>query len=71
MCPIRHSPAPIVLDCAPSKGTSFTRFHAGQPLFFFLAWALVAILAKAVQNLVPSTEFRTETVLQLVDRSLS
>jgi uncharacterized membrane protein len=59
-------PALVFMIVTPFKSSSTVRFHALQLIYFFVAWAIVDILAGAVQNLVPSTVFLTWTVLQLI-----
>jgi uncharacterized membrane protein len=59
-------PAIVFLIVVPFKSSSSVRFHAWQSIFFFVTWAVVDILAGAVQNLDPSCVFLTWTVLQFV-----
>jgi uncharacterized membrane protein len=60
-------PAIIFLIVEPFKRSSFVRFQAWQSIFFFVAWAVVFILAGVVQNFVPAVLFLTLTLWQLID----
>jgi uncharacterized membrane protein len=60
-------PAIVFLIVAPFKNSSYVRFHAWQSIFFFVAWAVVFILAGVVQNFVPAVLFLTLTLWQLID----
>ena len=59
-------PAIAFLIVEPFKRNSFVRFHAWQCIFFFVAWAVIDILAEVLENLSPSSVFLTLTLLQLV-----
>jgi uncharacterized membrane protein len=59
-------PAIAFLIVEPFKRNSFIRFHSWQSIFFFVAWAVIDILAGVMQNLIPSAIILTLTLLQLV-----
>jgi uncharacterized membrane protein len=59
-------PAIAFLIVEPFKRNSFIRFHAWQSIFFFVAWAVIEILAGVLENLAPTSVFLTLTLLQLV-----
>jgi uncharacterized membrane protein len=60
-------PAIVFLIADPFKKSTYVRFHAWQSIFFFVAWAVVYILAGVIQNLVPTVVFLTLPLQELVD----
>jgi uncharacterized membrane protein len=63
-------PALVFLLIEPYKRSSFVRFHAWQSIFFFVAWAVIDILARLMENLLPTAGFLTLTLVQLVGLAL-
>ncbi|MDR3751122.1 MAG: hypothetical protein P4K94_06505 [Terracidiphilus sp.] len=63
-------PALVFLLIEPYKRSSFVRFHAWQSIFFFVGWAVIDILVRLIENLLPAAVFLTLTLVQLVGLAL-
>ena len=63
-------PALVFLLIEPYKRSSFVRFHAWQSIFFFVGWAVIDILVRLIENLLPAAVFLTLTLVQMVGLAL-